>query len=326
MKKRRICFAAIAVFILGAAAHSLRAEIVDQIVAIINNDTVTYSEVRKVLNPIYSQYQKAYQGEELLEKMSKAKNEVLNQLIENKLLVQEARRRDIQVNSKEIDEHIEKIKARFPNTDKFERVLSAEGMGMDQLRRSVEEQYLTRTLIQQELAPRATVGPGEVEAYYKKNIANYQEEEMVQASHIMIKKTPPPAEGSAEAADTAFEKIKEAQAELKKGTGFEEVAKKYSQAPDATDGGDLGFFSRGKMMKEIEDVAFRIPVGETSDILKTPMGYHLVTVKARREPRTIPLTEVQKDIEHELFQQKTETLRKRWVDDLKSKAYVKILE
>ncbi len=305
----------------------LRAEIVDQLVAIVNDDTITYSEMRKVLNPIYAQYQKAFQGEELFNKMIKAKNEVLNQLIENKLLAQEARKRDIQINPKEIDEHIEKIRARFPSADEFERVLASEGLGLDQLRKSVDEQYLIRAMVQRELAPRAVVGPGEGEAYYKANAAKFKDEELVQAAHIMVKKSDTsPAEGSADPADKAFEKIKEAKADLDKGMDFEAAAKKYSEAADAPKGGDLGFFGRGKMIQEIEDVAFRMKVGQTSDIIKTPKGYHLVKVIAKRAARDVPMAEVQKQIETELFQQKTETLRKQLVEDLKKKAFVKILE
>lgn len=311
---------------LGAVDRAV-AEIVDQIVAIVNDDTITYSEMRKVLSPIYNQYQKVYQGEELLAKMIKAKNEVLNQLIENKLLAQEAKEREVQLNPKEIDEHIDKIKSRFSSIDEFEKVMAAEGLGLEQLRKSVEEQYMIRLLVQRELAPRAVVGPGEVEAFYKANIAKFQEQEMVQASHIMVKATAPMASLTTnDNGDKALETIRAAQEELKKGEPFEAVAKKYSEAPDAGSGGDLGFFGRGKMMKEMEEVAFRLPVGEVSEVIKTPVGYHLIVVTARRDNRAVPLAEVQKDIETELFQQKTETLRRTLVEDLKKKAFVKILE
>ncbi len=326
MMSKKFLSTCLAFFALAMLPHEMRAEIVDQLVAIVNDDTITYSEMRKVLSPIYSQYEKIYQGEELLNKMMKAKNEVLNQLVENKLLAQEARRREIEVNSKEIAEHIDRIKARFPSVDEFERVMASEGMSMDQLRKSVEEQYLIRAFVQRDLAARAVVGPGEVGDYYKKNLDKFREEEMVQALHIMVKKSEAPDEGSAEAADSAFEKIKQVQQELKKGQDFESVAKKYSQGPEAEKGGDMGFFSHGKMLKEIEDVAFRLKVGETSDIIKSAIGYHLVFVKARRDSRAIPLIEVQKQIEQELFQQRTESLRKQTVENLKKKAFVKILE
>ena len=319
MTFRRVLAMGLVFIALGVGADLLRAEIVDQLVAIVNDDTITYSEMRKVLNPIYAQYEKAYQGEELFNKMMKAKNEVLNQLVENKLLAQESRRRDIEINPKEIQEHIDKIKTRFSTPEEFDRVMTAEGLSLDQLKKSVEEQYLIRAFVQRELAPRAVVGPGEVETYYKSNSDKFREEEMVQASHIMVK-------GTGEGADKAFEKMKQAQEEWKKSGDFEAVAKKYSEAPDAEKGGDLGFFNRGKVLKEIEDVAFRLNVGESSDIIKSNIGYHLVLVKARRAARVAPLPEVQKQIEQDLFQQKTETLHKDQVEELKKKAFVKILE
>ncbi len=309
----------------GVAVPRLGAEIVDQIVAIVNDDTITYSEMRKILNPIYSQYQKVCQGEDLLNKMIKAKSEVLNQLVENKLLVQEARRRDIQIHPKEIDDHIDKIRSRFSSADEFEKVMLTEGMTLDQLRHSVEEQYLVRARVQQELAPRAVIGPSEIEDYYKANQSQFCEEQMVQASHIMVKNVPA-EEGAKNGVDQAFEKIKEASAELKKGEPFDLVAKKYSQAPDSSSGGDMGFFSKGRMLKEIDDAAFSLNVGQTSEIIKSAMGYHIIKVTAKRAARTIPMAEIQKEIEQELFQQKTEALRKQLVEELKVKAYVKILE
>ncbi len=327
---------AIALWIAACAPPAARAEIVDQIVAIVNNDAITYSEMRKVLNPIYGQYQKAYQGEELMSKMIKAKNEVLNQLIENKLLAQEAREREIEIPAKEIDEHIDRIKSRFSSPEEFERVMSAEGMSMDQLRKSVEEQYLIRGLVQRELAPRAVVGPSEIEAYYKGHGAQFQEPEAVQASHVMVKfaeqKTAEkaaegqPAPAVTPPVDTALQKIKAAREELIKGAKFEDVVKKYSEAPDADEGGDLGTFSRGKMIKEIEDAAFALKPGEIGDVIKTPMGYHVLIVKSKTASRPIPLAEVQKAVEQEIFQQKTDAMRKDLVVELKKKAFVKILE
>ncbi len=327
---------AIALLIAACAPLAAQAEIVDQIVAIVNNDAITYSEMRKVLNPIYGQYQKAYQGEELMNKMIKAKNEVLNQLIENKLLAQEAREREIEIPAKEIDEHIDRIKSRFSSAEEFERVMSAEGMSMDQLRKSVEEQYLIRGLVQRELAPRAVVGPSEIEAYYKGHGGQFQEPETVQASHVMVKfaEQKPvekavegqPAPASGPSVDTALQKIKEARAELDKGAKFEDVAKKYSDAPDAEDGGDLGTFSRGKMIKEIEDAAFALQPGQISEVVKSPMGYHVLIVKSKTAARPIPLAEVQKAVEQEIFQQKTDAMRKDLVVELKKKAFVQILE
>jgi len=312
-----LCFSLCALSALPA-----RAEVVDQIVAIVNDEIVTFSELKKVLNPIYAQYEKTYEGDDLVEKMVKARNEVLEQLINNRLLLQEARRKEIVADQKEIDERIAQIKSRFPTEEDFTKALGMDGMTVDNLKKNVEEQLLIRGLVQQDLAHKAMISPREVEEYYREHAKDFSEGETINVCNIMIKHKAR-ADGDP---DKALEMISNIQKEVKNGGDFEVLAKRYSEGPNAAQGGDMGFFGRGSMMKEIEDVAFNMKVGEVSEIIKTDMGYHILYLKARRSPRMIPVQDVSKDIERELFQRKIEELKGDYVKEIRKKAFVKIME
>lgn len=299
-----------------------RAEVVDQIVAIVNDEIVTFSELKKVLNPIYAQYEKTYEGDELVEKMVKARNEVLEQLISNKLLMQEARKNGVKVDQKEVDERLSQIKARFPSEEDFTKALGMDGMTVDNLKKNVEEQLLIRGLVQQQLAHKAMIAPREVEEYYKAHASDFSEGESINVCNILIKHK----KRAENEPDKAWDMISNIRKEVKNGADFEVLAKRYSEGPNAAKGGDMGFFGRGTMMKEIEDVAFNMKVGEVSEIIKTDTGYHILYLKARRSPRLIPIQDVSKDIERELFQRKIEELKGDYVRELRKKAFVKIME
>jgi len=319
---KKIFFALTGVVLCALCALPARAEVVDQIVAIVNDEIVTFSELKKVLNPIYAQYEKTYEGDELVEKMVKARNEVLEQLINNKLLMQQARKKDVKVDPKEIDERIAQIKSRFPTEEDFTKALGMDGMTVDNLRKNIEEQLLIRGLVQMDLAHKAMISPREVEEYYKEHAADFSEGETINVCNIMIKHK----KRAENEPDKAWDVISNIRKEVKNGADFEVLAKRYSEGPNAAQGGDMGFFSRGSMMKDIEDVAFNMKAGEVSEIIKTDTGYYLLYLKARRSPRLIPIQDVSKDIERELFQRKIEELKGDYVREIRKKAFVKIME
>ena len=169
------------------------------------------------------------------------------------------------------------------------------------------------------------IGEQNVENYYKDHLDEYMVNESVRASHILIKKLPESIDVEADEKmrkkiEEDYEKQKEEAkgkaenilAELKKDGNFEELAIKHSEDDsNAKSGGDLGFFSRGGMIKEFENVAFSTKVGEISDIVETIYGYHIIKVTEKKETRTKPLSEVKDDIHQKLLERKSKKLAKR---------------
>lgn len=160
-----------------------------------------------------------------------------------------------------------------------------------------------------------TITDSEIEDYYKSHIKEYQEEEQVRARHILIK-----PDNDKKAAKSKIEGILK---EIKEGKNFEELAKKYSACPSKSQGGDLGFFGRGRMVKPFEDAAFSLKLGEISDIVETQFGFHIIKLEERKKARTIPLSEVKENIQNTIYHQRTkkeaEKITKSKVDEIYSK-------
>jgi peptidyl-prolyl cis-trans isomerase C len=161
-----------------------------------------------------------------------------------------------------------------------------------------------------------------VKAYYDANLESFKQPEQVKARHILVKLE----EQAEESKKTeAREKIEMVQGKLKKGEDFSTLAKEYSEGPSSSKGGDLGYFSRGQMVKPFEDAAFAMQPGEVSEIVKTRFGYHLIEVTDKKPETTVAYDEIKDRLGQYLKQQKLQKEMALYVETLKSKARVEVL-
>lgn len=163
-------------------------------------------------------------------------------------------------------------------------------------------------LLQREIEGRIKApSPEEVNQYYLTHADEFQQEKQVQARHILLKD------------ETEAKKVA---AELQKGADFAALARDKSSCPSAAQGGDLGFFTRNRMVKEFADAAFALKKGETSAPIKTKFGYHIIMIIEIKEANTRTLDEVRTTIENKLTQEKKSQIFKEYVDGLKKKIKV----
>jgi peptidyl-prolyl cis-trans isomerase C len=153
------------------------------------------------------------------------------------------------------------------------------------------------------------VTEGEIEGYYKSNKTRFVSSPSVKASHILV---------------DDLQKAQEIAQELKAELSFEETAKKYSTCPSSDNGGDLGYFSKGRMVPEFEKVAFETKCGQISEPFDSPFGYHILKVYDRKEGTQQPLEEVREQIANELLAHKQQQVYQKKVDMLKGKYDIKV--
>lgn len=320
MKNQTLKINVASIFILSLMffSHLIYSEsaVISRVVADVNGEIVTSQELDQMLRPLYAKYKRSYSGEELEKRLVEARKEALDQLIERKLVLQEAKKKNLQVDEKDAEARLKQIKSKFDSEEEFYFALGKEGMTVDQLREDIHEQLLVRTLTRQEVSRSVIVRPKEIADYYEKNISKYSDPEQIQVGQILIKK-----EKDREA---AYHKIQEAKKRLDEGTSFEAVAKEFSEGPYAKEGGNLPFFSKGDLMKEIENEAFSLEVGHTSDIIESELGFHIVILNAKKQSRVKPLSEAWAEIQDQLYQEKVEVIHKKWVGELKKKAHIAI--
>lgn len=337
-------------FLAGAWTIPAAAKVLDRTLATVNGQAILLSEFEKNASPIIDQFQKmAPAAEQTPERLSDIKKRVLDQMVDDRLFVQEAKKKTIRVSQLEVDDGVKKVRGRFSTEEEFKQEMQKAGMTQEEFRQHLQEQLATIKLIDQEV--KAKVPPpadAEVKELYDSIQAILQDKpipgshtsseidelkslaqgvkrrfgERVRARHILIRV--PPAATQAQR-DESLKKMKDVQNQLKKGADLPELAAKYSEDPQSKErGGDLGYFSRGEMVPSFEKTAFGLPVGQTSDIVRTDFGYHLIQVEEKKAAQKTNLDEIKDDLREYLFQQRAAKRMEAYIKELRAKSEIKV--
>jgi parvulin-like peptidyl-prolyl isomerase len=231
----------------------------------------------------------------------------LDQVIERKILVQEARRLGIKVSPEELNQAIFEIKMDYPG-EGFGEKLGLKGITLEGWKARLEEKLLAEKVIRSAFHSQEKIDEREALQYYENHRSSFQIGQKVRARQIVV------ADG-----EEAIQILKR----LKKGENFEKLAKEKSLGPEKVQGGDLGYFSQGEKPTEFDSV-FTMEVGAISEVIKSPYGYHIFKLEEKTQPRQIPFEEAKLEILLELGRKKGEENYQKWLKDLKGKAKVRV--
>ena len=290
-------------------------------VAVVNGTIITRGEFDRVRD--YELRRAAQSGQQIPEaQMAKVENSILDSLIVGELLFQESKKKGIQVTPETVTEQFVAIKKRFPSEAEFNKTLQENNMTESKIKADIQRDMAIQQLIDKEVDQKVKITDEESKTFYDTNPQFFQQPERVKASHILIKVDEgAPAEKKAE----ARKKIEEIQQKVQKGEDFAALAKTYSEGPSAPKGGDLGSFGRGQMVKPFEDTAFSLKPNETSDIVETKFGYHLIKVVDKQPAKKIAYADAKDRINKRLKDQKLRTEHKLYFDKLKKDAKIERL-
>ncbi len=228
----------------------------------------------------------------------------LDTLISDKIIELESEKQNIKVTDKEIQKELETLYAQYGGEEALTEQLKASGSSIDALKEDVVTYIETRKLIE----PTIKITDKEISAYFEQNKDSFAQAEQVEASHILVKDKA-----------TAEEVLKK----LNNGGDFAKLAKEYStDTSNAESGGSLGYFGKGQMVKEFEDVAFKLKVNEISEPVKTEYGYHIIKVTGKKEAKKANLEDNKAAIKEQLLTEKLQTEYATWLE--KKKAEYKI--
>ncbi|MBN1688876.1 MAG: peptidylprolyl isomerase [Candidatus Omnitrophica bacterium] len=313
----------IALFIVLTPNVLSETQLLDRVVAVVNDEIITQSELDVLLRPLYDEYKEQYHNQELIEKLNEARVRLLYQLIEDRLVYQEALKRAIQVDENEIDSQIEEFKKRFPTEMELEQALKREGLTLNEMRDRLRRQLMIRHLQNIEIRAKIVVSPKDIEDYYHSHPSEYSEEEQLKVRSITIKKGAE-ARVKGMADENAKEKIESLRNKILSGENFGELAKLYSEDTLAKDGGVGGWVGHGDMIPVIDEVIFSLEPSNISQVIETPMGYHLFRVEDRKEGMKRELDDVRDEIFSKLYQEKYDERFTEWMTELKKDAYISI--
>ena len=247
---------------------------------------------------------------------------VLDQMIGFRLLIQETKSRKMVVPDGELDKRVAQIRSRFPTEEAFKDALQKQNVTVEELRDDAQNDILVGTMLQTEVATKVNVTPEQVNDFYQKNPTQFQQPERVRASHILVS-FPPNADEAAK--KDARTKAAEILKEVKAGKDFAALAKQHSTDPGSgPNGGDLGFFQKGQMVPPFEQAAFALKPGETSDLVESQFGIHIIRMVDRQPSRLVPIDEVRPKIQQYLEGQGRQQQTQAFVDTLKAKGKIEI--
>jgi foldase protein PrsA len=223
----------------------------------------------------------------------------VEQLIADKIVASEAKKEKVTITDKELNAEIDKLKESYGGEEVFDQMLVSNNTTLDALKEELKSYLTLRKL----LVPQIEITENELKTYFEENKESLGEAEQVKASHILVE-------------DEAT--AKEIKQKLTDGADFAELAKEYSTDEGTKEnGGELGFFARGTMVTEFDDVAFALPLNEISDPVKTDYGYHIIKVEEKKEGKEANFDDSKAEIKETLIDQKLESEYSTWLEEKK---------
>lgn len=298
--------------------------ITNAIVAVVNDDIITLHDVTREAQPAILEAEKkaALNGAA----KSQIRRMALDRLIEKKLTEQKIKELGIKVSEEEIRQAIDDVRKQnnIPTQEALVAALAGQGLSFDQYRSQLQEQIEKLKLVSMEVRAKVHVGVTEMQDYYTANLSKYTDDESFRARHIFFKtgdKATPNDILRAKSTATAV------LADARTGKDFAELAKSFSEDPAARkDGGDLGSFKKGDMQPDLERTILSLKPGEISDLVSTPIGFHIIKLETRVAGIARPFESVKGEIEEILYRKKSEERFSQWAKDLRGKASVEIKE
>jgi len=302
--------------------EAARAEVVDRVVAVVSNDVITLYELDNVVKSYIERMGKSLGPEDRNRVVEEARKVVLNRMIDDLIIEQQARRAGIIVKEEDVMSSIADLLARR-NTklEDFKEALAKEGSSFEEFKEETKKHLMKMRLAQREVRSKIAVSEEEIGEYYSRHRDIYEGKESIRLKQILIA-IPNGADG--ETKKKLRMGAEEILKKLKAGEPFELMASRFSKGPEAQAGGDLGFVEKGTMFPSVEEAAFRLKEGELSEVVESPLGFHILKVVDRRGKGAKPLAVIREEIKNEITNEKMERKLQEWVQELRGKSFVEI--
>jgi peptidyl-prolyl cis-trans isomerase C len=291
-------------------------------VAKVNSEVIERAEFEKQMERTRARFQRA--GRQIAPALdTRLRENLVRKLVEESLIAQKAKAEGVKVEPAELDAKLAEHKGRFGSDKAFQSFLERTSQSEADVKVDLEKNLLRDKLFAKLLSG-AEPTEADAQKYYEENKDKYKQKEQIKASHILFKtdKNTPEAEKKKKEG-LAKQVFAEAR---KKGANFEELAKKYSEGPTAQRGGDLGTFSRGRMVKQFEDVAFAAKPGDVVGPVETQFGYHIIKVFEKTPEVQRPFADVKDSILTSLKARQKSKATRDLLDKLKTEAKIEVLE
>lgn len=321
-------FKIVALFLLvwaGAFRLVSAAEVVDRIVAVVNDDIILLSDLNKASASLEAGIRsKGYDTEKEMAEIFHLRQELLNSLIDDKLADQEIKSSGIFVDDAEVDRAIEQVKkANFYSDEDLRRALTASGMSLTDYRNEIKKQMHRNQLVNQKVKSKIIITESDIAEYYESHPEAYATRDKYLIRNIIMPLTPDMSPARQQA---VREKMEQAHQRLADGASFEETAKAYSEAMNASDGGKLGLFALDELAENIRAAVAPLAPGKFSSIVETDQGLQIFWVEDIQAAGGREFTEAADDIRQKLYEEAVNKKFESWIDALRKDAHIKIIQ
>jgi len=314
-------FFIVCIFVVFSSV-SLHADFEDRIVAIVNDEVITLSELDTTLQSFMKRVERIPQGAQREKIVAQARVAAMDKLINDMLLEQKATKLGIVVTDKDVDKTLKNmLEEKHMSVEKFREALAREGGVLDEYKGEIRRNIINGRIIEKEIRSGITISEEEVGAYYRKHRDNYEGKESTRIQQILLVK---PKDCDDSTSKELRAKAEEILKRLKNGELFDVLVGMYSQGPAAKSGGDLGFVEKGMMFPEVDTAVSGLKKGESSEVIESPVGFHIIKIVDRRGAGIKPVEEVREEIIRNIGNEKITKKFQEWLKGLREKSLVEI--
>jgi peptidyl-prolyl cis-trans isomerase SurA len=300
-------------------------KVVEEIVARVNNDIITRSELDKAKQESAEGAQQDCAGKCTPEQqqiaVEDAQKFALRDLIDRSLLAQRGKDMDINVEAdlvKQLDQIRQQNKLK--DMDDLEKAVTAQGINWEDFKNRMKDRLLTQEVIRREVGSHINITHDEEMKYYQDHQKDFVKPEQVALTAIEIK-----TEGKPESEIPDLKaKAQKLHDRIKDGEDFGELAKRFSDGATAQQGGYLGVYKRGELSKELEDIVFKMERNQITDVIETKQGFLILKVLEHYDEGEQPFEKVENEIQEQLYNQKMEPALREYLKTLREQSYVVI--
>jgi peptidyl-prolyl cis-trans isomerase SurA len=302
-----------------------KAQVVEEIIARVNNDVVTTSDYQKADQQLRDEIQHDCTGcgpDKIEAEYKDQSKDLLRGLIDQSLLVQRAKDMGISVET-EVVKRLDQVRAQnnIATIDDLEKEVEKSGLAWEDYKTQIRNGLMTQEVIRKEVGQRINIGNDEVKKYYDEHPQEFTRPEQVMLSEIFLS-----TEGkSPEEIAATQRKAEDLRERVVKGAEFSEIAKRYSEGSTAKEqAGELGTFGKGELAPQLENVVFKLDKGQMTDVIQTKTGFEILKVDAHYEAGLQPLDKVETEIMNKIYMTKMTPAMRDYLAELREESYVMV--
>ncbi len=306
--------------LFSAVSFGTSQEVIEEIVAIVNDEIITRSDYKAAYETNYQSLRAQFQGEEFKRQLERVKKNLMDTLITDIILLQEANKLENINIDEQVRLYIDNIKKEnnINSDEDLKQILKQQGTSFEEWTRRLREGVMKDAVLTSEVRRNIVIDEAEIVSYYRLHPEEFTEPPEFKLKAITLT--------SGSGSDEGIEaKKQEINSKIAAGEDFGALASEYSEGPEKESSGDLGNFKKGELAKELEEPVENLKQGEVTPWIQFRNAWYLLKLVEKKEARLKPFEEARDDIEERLFGEKAQVKFEEFMKELKEKSYIKIL-